>query len=481
MLQKRPASPPPSGTPYITALSTTGSGNLNWFVDQNGNPRFLFYDNPWGLIPNAGRWSGSGGGTWQEDIDNYCASRGTQGFTAIYMDPFCDEEIGGEYEGLTWDQEAPFNNGTTSSPGTPDSGLNNTYWTRVDRFVSDCATAGMTAIMNIGYTEGGTGDIDNWMSGFTTTQFQDLGTAIANRYGSTPNIIWAMGNDYNYAGAPENNADPSMLTMYDALRTAGDTHVFTFHPYPESDSRRDFGTGGTAGETPDWFGPQYAQYSMMYTYIQNYYGIEYAYGTEASPIPIIWGDGYFYQGPGANYDTAMRQDTWWAVASGARGCISGSEAIWPWSATAPANVTEGLWYTQQAAVVRSVLEPLPNWYKLVPDTSNELITAGRGARCSETASGGNGRQWETATSDNYVAASYVADGSLALIYFSAGCGSNTITIDESKLASGYTATWIDPTNGTTYSATPSSTYSAGTARGNNATGYADWVLVLQGA
>jgi hypothetical protein len=467
------------GPSYVTGLSPTGSGNLNWFVDQGDTPRFLFYDNPWGIIPNAGRWSSSGGGTWQEDIDNFCSARGAQGFNAVYMDPFCDEEIGGKNQGLTWDNVPPFSNGTASSPGTPNAGLNNTYWQRVDRFVSDCATAGMTAIMNIGYTEGNTGDIDNWMAGFSTAQFTAMGTAIAGRYKNTPNIIWAMGNDYNYAGAPENNSDPNMLTVYQALRAAGDTHVFTFHPYPESDSRRDFGSG-SAGQTPDWFGPQYTQYSMMYTYIQTYYGMEYAYGTENSTIPVIWGDGYFYQGPGASFDTIMRQNTWWAIASGARGCISGSEAIWPWPASAPAAVTQGLWYTQQAAVVRSLIESLPNWYKLVPDTSNQLITAGRGTRTTAAQSGGGGRQYGNATSDNYIAGSYVADGSLALIYFSAGCGSNTITINQSKMQSGYTATWVDPTNGNKHAATVGSTYSAGTARGNNATGYADWLLVLQG-
>ena len=323
-----------SGTPYITGLSTTGSGNQNWFVDQKGTPRFLLYDNPWALIPNAGRWNGSGGGTWQEDIDNYCTSRGKQGFSATYLDPFAAADHNVKKAGMTWDNVPPFANGTSSSPGTPDSGLNDPYWQRVDRFVSDCAAAGMTAIMDIAYTEGNTGDIDNWESGFSQTQFTDMGKAIAARYKNTPNIMWTMGNDYNYFGAPENNSDFNMSYVYSGLRAGGDTHVLAYHPFPEGDSRKAF-LSGSVGQSPDAYLPTVTQYSMVYTYVQNYFGVEYAYGTENSPIPIIWGDGYFYNDNDPLYDTAMRQCFWWSVASGARGCISGSEEIWQWPASAP--------------------------------------------------------------------------------------------------------------------------------------------------
>ena len=89
-----------------------------------------------------------------------------------------------------------------------------------------------------------------------------------------------------------------------------------------------------------------------------------------------------------------------------------------------------------------------------------LVTGGRGTRLSAD----NANQYPPATSDNYIAASYVADGSLALIYFSAGCGANTITINQSKMQAGYTATWVDPTNGNKHAATVGSTYSAGTAQ-----------------
>jgi hypothetical protein len=460
---------PPSGGPYPVALAGGGTG---YFVDATGSPRFLLADNPWALIQNAGRWNGSGGGTWQQDIDNYCNSRGAQGFTAAYTDPLCNTETGGLNNGDTWDGVWPFN-----STSDPSSGFNNTYWQRVDYFVAACARNGMTAWFNIAYTSGGIGDIDGWFNGKTTLQYQNYAIGLAARYASNPNVIWAMGNDYNFAGAPSDNEDPAMSTIWTQLRASGDTHLFTFHPYPESDSTQDFGTG-TTGQDPDFFSANSGapQFTMVYTYQETYFGVEYAY-TQTSPLPVIWGDGFFYNG--ANIGT--RQMFWWAAASGARGANTGSEGIWPWPSTAPAAVTSELWFTTHAGIAISLIESLPNWWKLIPDTSNVLITAGRGTRVGSTSSGGGGTQYGSATTNNYVAASRVPDGSLALIYFSGGTTSaQTITIDQTKMMSGYTATWVDPTSGSQFSQTPGSTYNAVTARGNNAAGQADWVLVLQG-
>ena len=172
---------------------------------------------------------------------------------------------------------------------------------------------------------------------------------------------------------------------------------------------------------------------MVYTYIQTYFGVEYAY-TEASPIPVIWGDGYFYQGTGntyfALYDRAVRQFAWWALSSGARGLNTGSEGIWQWASGALAQVTGEYWFTSVAGLVRAAVEALPGWHKLIPDTSSLLVTAGRGTHATETTSGGGGSQYGEATTDAYVTASRVPDGSLALIYLS---HATTITIDQTKM------------------------------------------------
>ena len=445
---------------YITGLA--GSG-LSWFITNQGTPKLLIADNPWALIPNAGRWSG----TYQTTIDAYCNSRGAQGYTAVYLDPFGNTINGGvANDGRTWDGVYPFSSGSSNDPS---SGLNNTFWTRVDYFITACARNNMTAMINIGY-DGGSGDIDTGgcLAGKTSTQYTNYGTNLGTRYAATGNIIWVVGNDY-FTGF-----DTAYSNMLTGLRGAGDTHLITIHNNGETTSRRDFGTG-TIGNTYAW-GLANAQFNGVYEYSQTYYGVEYALA-ETSPITTILLDGYFYTASGTNADRAMRQFFWWALASGAVGASLGDERIWQWDSGAAAAVTVGPWYNGQSAVIRNTIEPLPGWQNLQAAPGSAFITAGRGTRYTGTTSGGGGAKYAEAATDNYIAASLCADKSLALIYFSAGTASTTITIDQTKMATGYTATWVDPATGAQTSGTAGATYAN---HGTNSVGARDWVLILQG-
>ena len=260
------------------------------------------------------------------------------------------------------------------------------------------------------------------------------------------------------------------------VQGAGDTHAVSIENMPESDSRNTF----DASPTVLTWGTANALYNFCYSYNVTYVGIEKAF-LEASPIPVIQGDGYFYQGNNAyqsTFDRAIRQDAWHAISSGARGIIHGSESIWQYQSTALAASSTDWYYVNNAGNIRTLMESLPNWQNLIPDTSSLLVTAGRGTHATTFASGGSGGQYEPATTDSYVSASRTAAGDLAVIYMSHG---STITIDQTKMAGGagnYTATWVDPVTCATSAATPGSTYNS-TAKGNNSQGDADWVLVLQ--
>ena len=195
----------PSGPPVITGLAGGGTG---YFTDQYGNPKLLLADNPWALIPNAGRW----GGTYQTDIDGYCNARGTQGFTAIYLDPLGNTENNGVFaDGRTYDGVYPFTaNGTPGDVTTSGQvlGLNNPFWLRVDYFIAGCARNGMTAWLNIAYNGPGDFATGGALASLTAAQFAAYGTALAARYATTPNIIWTVGNDYfGGTGGSSNAAD----------------------------------------------------------------------------------------------------------------------------------------------------------------------------------------------------------------------------------------------------------------------------------
>ena len=433
----------------------------------------LLGDAAWALCGNAGRWNS---GNWQADYDTYLTNRSGQGFNVIYTKPIGTTQSGNlDNGGKTFDSLYPFQGGTPSTGVTganPSSGLTAAFWARIDYFLNSAQAKGMAVFLNaIGYDSdfsAGPGPL----FGKSTTEFTAYGTALGNRYKNQPNLFWHLADDY----FGEND---SLITAFmTGVRGAGDTHNVSIENMPESTSRQ---TLDTTPSTCTW-GASNAQYNFVYTYDVTYRGVEQAY-LETSPITVIWGDGYFYQGSSTYFDTdnrAVRQDAWWAVSSGARGWINGSESIWQWTSTALAASGTDWWYVNNAGNIRTYMETLPFWYQLVPDTSSALVTAGRGTHAGAFASGGGGGQYEPAFTDAYVTASRTPDGGsgshLAVIYMS---HATTITIDQTKMVSGYTATWVDPVTCATSSATVGSTYNS-TAKGNNSKGDADWVLVLKG-
>jgi len=439
-----------------------GTGTGQYFADQSGKPILYMQDVPWGLIGNAGRYNG---GNWQADIDAYMSARGSQGFTTIRVHIFGTTKTGGINDnGDTWDGVHPFVTGTD-----PTSGFNNTYWARVDYMVNSASAQGMTceltAIFDWDFRSG------VFASTWTTTQCTNYGNALGTRYKNFSNIMWFFGDDYNQ------DHDTQYTAVINGIRAAGDTHLASVENYSSgTSSRRDL-SGSPTGTTFAW-GAANAQWNLVYYYWVTYFAIEFAY-QETSPLLVTWGDGYFYgdSGGGSGDDRVERNMVWWALASGARGVSTGSDAIWQWPSTAPAAVTTENWYVNVAGKIRTLFESLTGWQTLLPDTGNVLVTSGRGTRQAYS-----NQFWLAGSgTDTYVAASRTPDGgsgsSLAVIYCST---TMSITIDQTKMVSGYSATWYDPANGTVKShPTVGSTYSS-SGLGNNSAGNADWVLVLQG-
>ena len=59
-----------------------------YFTDSNGAPKLWVASETWGLPCNAGAWNGTGGGTWQQDYDNFFSARAAQGVTVLMTDAF---------------------------------------------------------------------------------------------------------------------------------------------------------------------------------------------------------------------------------------------------------------------------------------------------------------------------------------------------------------------------------------------------------
>ena len=171
----------------------------------------------------------------------------------------------------------------------------------------------------------------------------------------------------------------------------------------------------------------------------------------------------------------MRDLAWWALSSGSRGYIYGSEATWQWGSGALAAVTSGNFPGTDQPVIWDTFEALTGWHLLRPDTNNSLLTAGpRSPHAAALTSGGGGGEYNSADPQNgYVTAGVTADGSLAVVYFPVD---TTVTVNPAELVGSYEVFWVDPASGTTTAESVASTYSP---TGTNSLGGADRVLVFR--
>jgi hypothetical protein len=467
-------------SPYTGITGLAGSGINGYFTDKTGAPRFLLIEQAWALPWNAGRWNS---GNWQADYTTYFSNRSAQGYTAWYGTPWSNDHVDATClsGGRTWDGIYPITvNGTPGkiTTGSETITLNNTFWTRIDAMINTASSYGIACFFVLGMQYDFTGTNDIWFN-MSTAQATTFGSLVAARYPKSawPGVFWFFGDDGS------GGQDTFFTNMLASIRTAGDTSPVSTEQLPETSSHIEFDT--SAIYIPGGFGITSANYNWVYTYDPSYNGVEKTYIESGTTLlPVVWGDGVWYGDNSSTQNIAdytERRFHWWALASGARGTNATSGpttggSIWQWQTGSAAAVTtdpNGTWCTTVVKNVISYFTSLPGWYKLIPDTSNVLVTAGRGTKTTNSAPGFNAAKY--GDTDNYVAASRVADGSLAVIY----CGQfMSITIDQTKMAAGYTATWVDPASLATSPATTGTTYNS-TPKGNNSAGNPDWVLVLQ--
>lgn len=474
----------PSPVRYIAGLAGTGTGA--YFADQYGQPRLLVSEQAWALPWNAGRW----GGTYQTDMTAYLAARSAQGHTAWFGVAWPDGNIDASPPSGSRIYDGTYILTVNGTPGVISTGsetvaLNPAYWARLDYLFTSALACGISCFLCLGlsYDFGSTNGLAGIWANATTTQLQQFGAALATRYpqASYPNVHWTFGDD------DQGGNDAAYSAILTGIRNAGDTRtLISCEQYGETNSQIEFDTGA-AYPSATGFGNINATWNWVYTYNPPYLGLEASY-TESgrTPIPAAWADGPYYGDNSPDADAMIRRYTWWALASGARGVANtsgpggsqGSGTIWAWQSGAAAACTtdpEGTWITSRAAAVIAYFTALPGWHHLTPDTGSALVTSGRGTRATSPGPGFGSMNY--GGSDNYVAASRTADGTLAVIY----CGQHfTIGINETLIggAGNYTATWVDPSSCATSAATPGSSYSS-TGKGNNSAGDPDWALILK--
>lgn len=454
-------------TSYITGLS--GSGASGYWTDQNGQPRPAFGDTAWPVIYMAG--VNGGASTWQSDIDSYVSIRSAQGYTAVECNA-CGNSVEGNATtvGKTWDSVNAF-----AGANNPSSGLNASYWQRLDRLLSDCATSGMTVFLNLAMADdlASTGIMNAW----TNTQFQDYGQNLAARYapgGANPasNLIWMIGDDYFGFN------DTQLSAILTGIRAAGDNRPIAIENITEASSRRTFDTW-----TAQAWGDANATYNWSYSYNVAYLGVEDCYletsHGESVLLPVMRGDGYYYDGTTAG-DQLARQHTWWALSSGSRGFFGGifsGQAGWgsAWASDMTTGSYQGSAGSGWISKIITFFSGLNGHHRLIPDTGNVFLTAGRGTRATAYTSGQGSTPSYSGTSDTYVSGSITPQGDLALIYWGRGA-SSTITVNPALMNPNAAAAYVDPASCALTPTTAGTTYAR--PSGVNSAGDHDWALLL---
>ncbi len=424
----------PSGPPFVTAVSDDG----RYLVDQYGKPLLVRGDSPWALLtklspPQAEQWF---------------ANRQRNGYNAAIVSLIGATGNGGPSDdGATYDGLTPFVDGDLLAWNEP-------YWARVESYLRIAGRHGITVLLY---------PIDGWAIGkavrpASTAQCREFGARLAARFRGLPNIAWMSGGDYFPATddlARGSDVDHCINAMLIGLREAGDEHLFSIQlGYDKSIS----------DDNPYW--ASRVDWNFVYTYWPTYRAVLEAYGR--SPVrPALLGEANYEREnnqpdtPGTT-DETLRRQVLWSLTSGAAGAFSGSS---DWSFD---DGWEGRLDTRSVAQLtrlHQLFAGLP-WWRLVPDTRDRLVTAGRGTPVTTD------RPMDVLDSD-YVTAARTPDGRHAVVYLPAG---QTVTIDRSVLAAGVRTHWVDPTSGAVREAGDGTEL---TPPGRNSQGDRDWLLLIR--
>ena len=418
-------------TPFVRRVSSNG----RYFLDQHGRPILIKGDSPWAILVNASR----------AQMDMYVSVRDDQGFNTVLVSLLGNTVNGGPSDsGATYDGVRPFVNG---NPGR----LNPTYWNRVAHFLAKCRAAGITVMAYPldGWT--GTAHSSGIGRSWSDATARRYGAAVAARLHGYENVIWSVGGDYS----PWDGANSRFRSVLAGLAAGGMNRTTTIQLIADS----------TSLESSYW--DEKVDFNFVYSYALTYAMVQRGY-RQTNPsghhLPALLGETH-YEAYQDVTDLYLRSMAAWALTSGSPGEFYGSEDVWQMPPRRSALQTRAV---AQLSALRRAFQRQSGWQRLVPDFSSTFITAGRGTKGNATDD-----YFPGDTGGSYVTGSRTPDGRLAVIYLPDA--TQQITIDQSKMGPGYTARWVDPTNGNTIGATEGATYARNAP---HADGADDWLLVL---
>jgi hypothetical protein len=435
-------SPPPQYPPKVSANGRT-------MTDQTGAPWMMVADSPWGLMTQSS----------VADASTYFAARQAQGYNAVLISVLNTAGTPNE-DGCTYDDICPFLVGHSES--TFDiSQPNPAYATRMLDMVSAAAAYSIVVLMETGQPF----DIFRDNGG---TKTQGYGAYMGGLFKTAPNVIWLLGNDFNYT-VNSDNAIMNDLAL--GIKGADSKHLLTMEilggPFPEGDC-----------STDDSLIAPLIDINGAYTYRPEYVLVPRCYDT--TPVkPTFLVESNYESGDICSHDINggppgddgtpqnLRRQTYWTLTSGGiGGYVNGNDL---WITSIPPGWLNHLQTPGEIQVgyLASFIKGL-DWYNLVPDLSHAFLTSGYGSydpidNCADT------------FTSTYATAALSSDA--AVVYVPV---TETVTVNLSKLSGGVTAQWFDPSNNTyrLIGSFPNSGSASFPPPGDNSGGDPDWVLLF---
>jgi hypothetical protein len=403
-----------------------------YLVDAAGNPFFVNGDTPWSLITQLTR----------EQTDQYLEDRRQKGINAILVELI-------EHEFSTNPPRNVYGDAPFTTPGdfsTP----NERYFAHADYVINKAAEKGILVMLTPAYAGYGGGS-QGWyqeMQANGTTKLRAYGQYVGNRYKGFANILWVQGGDYNVANKDLVRAIANGIRDFDSK-------PHTYH-----------GSRGTAalqfwGTSEPWL-----NVNNIYTDGTTVVSAAFTeYSRSTLPFFLIEAA---YEGEGID-GHGVRVQAYQAVLSGAMGHFFGNNPVWHFNAPSGQNSSGLTWQQALDSAGARSMKHLSNlfsprsWWTLQPDTNNSFLTGG------------------AQTGASRAVAARASDGSFAISYLPS---TRPISINLGAMAGPrISARWVDPTSGAS-TATPGSPFLAsGTQSFNptnpNASGYGDWILLLE--
>jgi hypothetical protein len=425
------------------ALSADKTHLVNTFT---GKPVFITGEQAFSLATNLSSDS---------DIELYLSTRQSMGFNFIwvaatdiaYLVDNPDNALG----------QPPFD-------GADFTNMNEAYWEHLDYVIQRAAAHGFTVLLNVAFVGSGPWgctESTGWCPDLLAASDDTLtafGAHIGNRYKSYPNIVWMLGGDNDLTDFPAMKT--KMQDLANGIASVDLVHLMTIENQCPFCASQD-----------DWPGGPW-NLNFLYHDATGMASAANANYSRSDYLPMFLGEDTEEGETDSPSDLGERTEAYQGVLGGANlGFVYGNCVISPFGYEYPfcsswtSNMQWRIWLNTPGAIGRMYLGNLMRsreFWKMVPDINNTVVTAGYGS------------------GDTITVTSRANDGQTIIAYIPNG-NATTLTVDMTQITSASSTAicwWFNPRDGST---TMIGAYANSGTQKFTPPDSNDWVLVIDNA